>query len=86
MLLSYILNSIARDYSIESLVLYAVSTGVAAHNISSCTLHMLYCLLMKMDKYDQLSSQSLQSIQAIFCSVSYLIINKKSMIGLKQLL
>ena len=65
-------------------VLRTAPTGVAAFNIIGKTLHSLFRLPVKQKKSD-LSSATLQSLQALFQDVRFLVIDEKSMIDLKML-
>jgi ATP-dependent exoDNAse (exonuclease V) alpha subunit len=65
-------------------VLRAAPTGVAAFNIIGKTLHSLFRLAVKQKKSD-LSNATLQSLQALFQDVRFLVIDEKSMIDLKML-
>jgi ATP-dependent DNA helicase PIF1 len=63
----------------------AAPTGVASHNIGGRTLPSLFRLPVKKHYYEDLPVQSLKAMQQKFKGVHYLIIDEKSMVGLKQL-
>jgi ATP-dependent DNA helicase PIF1 len=65
-------------------VVRAAPTGVAAFNIVGRTLHSLFRLPVK-QKTSDLSTATLQSLQALFQHVRFVIIDEKSMIDLKIL-
>ena len=65
-------------------VVRAAPTGVAAFNIVGRTLHSLFRLPVK-QKTTDLSAATLQSLQALFSDVRFVIIDEKSMIDLKIL-
>jgi ATP-dependent DNA helicase PIF1 len=65
-------------------VVRAAPTGVAAFNIVGRTLHSLFRLPVK-QKTTDLSTATLQSLQALFQDVRFVIIDEKSMIDLKTL-
>jgi ATP-dependent DNA helicase PIF1 len=65
-------------------VYWAAPTGIVAFNIIGKTLHSLLRLSVKIRK-SNLSSATLQSLQASFASCRFLIIDEKSMIDLKTL-
>jgi ATP-dependent DNA helicase PIF1 len=65
-------------------VVRAAPTGVAAFNIVGRTLHSLFRLPVK-QKTSDLSTATLQSLQALFQDVRFVIIDEKSMIDLKIL-
>jgi PIF1-like helicase len=65
-------------------VVRAAPTGVAAFNIVGRTLHSLFRLPVKQKTLD-LSTATLQSLQALFQDVRFVIIDEKSMIDLKTL-
>jgi hypothetical protein len=84
MFLSTTLQNMADSYNRPIPILRVAPTGVAAHGISGRTLHALFRIPVKLTKeYDRLNPQNLQSIQASLRGISYLIIDEKSMIGLK---
>ena len=62
----------------------AAPTGIAAYAIMGKTLHSLLCLLVK-GKMSDLSTATLQSLQALFQDVCFLMIDGKSMVDLKML-
>ena len=62
----------------------AAPTGIAAFNIQGRTLHSLLRLPVK-KKFEPLSSTTLIALQEVFKSCKFLIIDEKSMVGLKPL-
>jgi hypothetical protein len=69
-------------------VLRAAPTGIAAHNFHGRTLHSLFKIPVKIPPYGlsrKLSRANLCSLQALFKHCQYLIIDEKSMIGIKFL-
>ena len=69
-------------------VLRAVPTGIAAYNFHGCTLYSLFkipikILLQRLSR--NLSRANLCSLQALFKYCQYLVIDEKSMIGIKFL-
>ena len=62
----------------------AAPTGIAAFNIQGRTLHSLLRLPVK-KKFVPLSSTTLIALQEVFKSCKFLIIDEKSMVGLKTL-
>ena len=65
-------------------VLRAAPTGIAAHNFHGRTLHSLFKIPVKILRQG-LSRANLCSLQALFKHCQYLIIDEKSMIGIKFL-
>jgi ATP-dependent DNA helicase PIF1 len=63
----------------------AAPIGVASYNISGRTLYSLFRLPVEKAHYEDLLVQSLKAMQQKFRGVHYLIIDEKSMVGLKQL-
>jgi hypothetical protein len=63
----------------------AAPIGVASHNIGGRTLHSLFRLPVKQAHYEDLPVQSLKAMQQKFRGTHYLIIDEKSMVGLKKL-
>jgi hypothetical protein len=78
------LQELAQRSGKDNPVVRAAPTGVAAFNIIGKTLHSLFRLPVKQKKSD-LSNGTLQSLQALFRSVRFLVIDEKSMIDLKML-
>ncbi|KAK8912380.1 ATP-dependent DNA helicase pfh1 [Metarhizium anisopliae] len=69
-------------------VLRAAPTGIAAHNFHGRTLHSLFKVPVKIPPQglsQKLSRSNLCSLQAVFKHCKYLIIDEKSMIGIKFL-
>ncbi|KID96258.1 ATP-dependent DNA helicase PIF1, partial [Metarhizium majus ARSEF 297] len=69
-------------------VLRAAPTGIAAHNFHGRTLHGLFKIPVKTSPQglsQKLSRSNLCSLQALFKHCKYLIIDEKSMIGIKFL-
>ena len=62
----------------------AAPTSIAAFNINRRTLHSLLQLLVK-DRKAELSTATLQSLQALFQNCRFLIIDEKSMINIHTL-
>ncbi|OXV08373.1 hypothetical protein Egran_03865 [Elaphomyces granulatus] len=87
MLISATLDEMAQSAGInKSPVVRAAPTGVAAYGISGCTLHSMFHLLpVGRGNAVDLNTENLHALQANFRGVRYLIIDEKSMIGLKQL-
>jgi ATP-dependent exoDNAse (exonuclease V) alpha subunit len=78
------LQELAEQSGKGNPVVRAAPTGVAAFNIIGKTLHSLFRLPVK-QKTSDLSNATLQSLQAQFRDVRFLIIDEKSMIDLKTL-
>lgn len=78
------LQELARQAREANPVFRGAPTGVAAFNIVGRTLHSLFRLPVKQKTAD-LSPATLQSLQAQFQNVKFLIIDEKSMIDLKML-
>jgi ATP-dependent DNA helicase PIF1 len=78
------LQEIADQSGRANPVVRAAPTGVAAFNIVGRTLHSLFRLPVK-QKVTDLSTATLQSLQALFQDVRFVIIDEKSMIDLKML-
>ena len=70
---------------VQSPVLRCAPTGVAAHNISGKTLHSLFRIPVSKGEMADLDTSALQSLQAIFAGVIYLIVDEKSMVSLSLL-
>ncbi|KAH0826840.1 hypothetical protein AYO21_07253 [Fonsecaea monophora] len=86
MLISATLQQMATNAGRQFPILRAAPTGVAAHGISGRTLHALLRLPIKFPKsYEKLSQQNLQAAQSTMREIRYLIIDEKSMIGLKMM-
>jgi ATP-dependent DNA helicase PIF1 len=70
-------------------VFRAAPTGIAAFNFVGKTLHSLLRLPVKkksqQDRSDDLSNATVQSLQAVFQPVRFLIIDEKSMVDIKNL-
>jgi ATP-dependent DNA helicase PIF1 len=78
------LTAIAEDRGHEDPVIRAVPTGVAAFNINGVTLHSLLKLPVK-GYFEPLTGDHLAQLQVKFHDCHFLIIDEKSMIGLKML-
>ena len=78
------LQELAQQSSRGNPVIRAAPTGVAAFNIVGQTLHSLFRLPVK-QKTSDLSTATLQSLQALFQDIRFVIIDEKSMIDLKIL-
>jgi ATP-dependent DNA helicase PIF1 len=78
------LQELAEQSGKGNPVVRAAPTGVAAFNIIGKTLHSLFRLPIK-QKMTDLSTATLQSLQALFQDVRFVIIDEKSMIDLKTL-
>jgi ATP-dependent DNA helicase PIF1 len=78
------IQELAEQSSKGNPVVRAAPTGVAAFNIVGRTLHSLFRLPVK-QKTTDLSTTTLQSLQALFQDVRFVIIDEKSMIDLKIL-
>jgi ATP-dependent DNA helicase PIF1 len=63
----------------------AAPTGVAAYNINGRTLHSLFRLPIKTKNYDALTPENLKYLQNNLHDIGYLIIDEKSMVGLRVL-
>ncbi|EED14664.1 conserved hypothetical protein [Talaromyces stipitatus ATCC 10500] len=86
MLITTTLDRMARNADINtSPVMRAAPTGVAAYNINGRTLHSLFRLPIARGRMADLTPENLQAMQANLRNVKWLIIDEKSMIGLKQL-
>ena len=70
----------------KSPVIRAAPTGIASNQINRQTLHLLLCLPID-GKYRPLAETPtvLSNLQRVFSGVKYLIIDEKSMLGLKTL-
>ena len=79
------LQELAEQSRKGNLVVRAAPTGIAAFNIIGKTLYSLFRLPIKQKMMD-LSTTILQSLQALFQDVRFVIIDEKSMIDLKTLL
>ena len=80
------LQELAQESGLSNPVVRAAPTGVAAFNIVGRTLHSLFWLPVKRkDGYADLSNASLHELQAFFAHIRFVIIDEKSMIGLKVL-
>jgi hypothetical protein len=69
-------------------ILRAAPTGIASHNFHGRTLHALFRILVKIPAgglTQKLSRANLGFLQALFADCQYLIIDEKSMIGIKFL-
>lgn len=78
------LQELATDARLSNPVLRAAPTGIAAFNFTGKTLHSLLRLPVK-GKTADLSTGTLQALQALFSACRFLIIDEKSMIDLKML-
>jgi helitron helicase-like protein/uncharacterized protein DUF6570/PIF1-like helicase len=85
--LSAALQDLADQAGIAtSPILRAAPTGVAAHGIAGRTLHSLFHLPVPLKaQYEPLPSPKLKDTQELFRGVRYVIIDEKSMIGLRAL-
>ena len=68
----------------QNSVFWSAPTGVAAYAITGKTLHSLLRLLIR-GKMSDLSTATLQSLQALFRDCRFLMIDEKLMIDLKML-
>ncbi|ENI03011.1 hypothetical protein COCC4DRAFT_42114 [Bipolaris maydis ATCC 48331] len=75
---------IASDLGIASVVIRAAPTGVAACNFGGSTLHSLLRLLVKEKVHQALSPGNLRTLQEMFRSLQYSIIDEKSMGPLRK--
>ena len=78
------LQTLAAQAGKENPVFRAAPTGIAAFNIVGRTLHSLLRLPVKSTKVD-MSTSTLYSLQALFKSCRFLIIDEKSMIDIRTL-
>jgi ATP-dependent exoDNAse (exonuclease V) alpha subunit len=78
------LQELATDAALPNPVLRAAPTGIAAFNFTGRTIHSLLRLPVK-GKTADLSTGTLQALQALFSACRFLIIDEKSMIDLKML-
>ena len=86
MLISKTLQTMAETVGESSPIQRAAPTGVAAFGISGRTLHAMFRLpITKTFQYAELSTQALQTLQDALQDTRYLIIDEKSMIGLRTL-
>jgi hypothetical protein len=76
---------IAEEAGEKDPVLRSAPTGVAAHLFLGRTLHSLLMLPIKGRNEDDVSPAHLTTLQAVFRFCKYLIIDEKSMVGLKQM-
>ncbi|KID59396.1 ATP-dependent DNA helicase PIF1, partial [Metarhizium hybridum] len=82
------LEDMAAIAGVRDPVLRAAPTGIAAHNFHGRTLHSLFKIPVKtlpQGFSQKLSRSNLCSLQALFKHCKYLIIDEKSMIGIKFL-
>lgn len=82
------LEEMAAMAGVRDPVLRAAPTGIAAHNFHGRTLHSLFKIPVKIPQQghsQKLSRSNLYSLQALFQHCKYLIIDEKSMIGMKLL-
>ncbi|OAQ58434.1 ATP-dependent DNA helicase PIF1 [Pochonia chlamydosporia 170] len=82
------LEEMATIAGVRDPVLRAAPTGIAAHNFHGRTLHSLFKIPVKTPPQglsQKLSRSNLCSLQALFKHCRYLIIDEKSMIGIKFL-
>jgi ATP-dependent DNA helicase PIF1 len=85
-LISQRMKQLAEQYGvIGEIVRRAAPTGVAAFNINGRTLHSLFRLPIKTKKYENLTLENKRYLQNHFKDVGFLIIDEKSMIGLRIL-
>lgn len=75
------LQTIAKRMNYKAPVLRLVLTGIAVYTINGQTLYKLLKLLT-CSSFEELSTTTLQTVQANLDSISYLIINEKSIIRL----
>src|ERR1700712_5095526 len=78
------LQELASDAGLPNPVFRAAPTGIAAFNFTGKTVHSLLRLPVK-GKTADLSTGTLQALQALFQACRFLIIDEKSMIDLKML-
>jgi hypothetical protein len=78
------LQELAMDAGLLNPVFRAAPTGIAAFNFTGKTIHSLLRLPVK-GKTADLSTGTLQALQALFQACRFLIIDEKSMIDLKML-
>jgi hypothetical protein len=78
------LQELAIEAQKQNPIFRAAPTGIAAFNILGKTLHSLLRLPIK-GKGSELSSTTLQALQAHFQACRFLIIDEKSMIDLRTL-
>ena len=78
------LQELAQQAGCCNPVLRAAPTGVAAFNIVGRTLHSLFRLPVK-QKVAGLTPATLQSLQALFAGIRFVIIDEKSMVDLRIL-
>ncbi|KAJ5171639.1 hypothetical protein N7492_004232 [Penicillium capsulatum] len=85
--ISATLQAVAEDAGItRSPILRAAPTGVAAYAISGRTLHSLFRLPVPVGTtYQPLQAAQLRDVQELFQGIQYLVIDEKSMIGLRTL-
>lgn len=83
--LSRDLQSMAEQNHKPNPVLRCAPTGAAARLISGRTLHQLFHLPIRLGDYDKLNHQNLSALQSTLRDIQYLIIDEKSMVGLKLL-
>jgi ATP-dependent DNA helicase PIF1 len=79
------LEEISREFNFPVPVVRAAPTGVASNNVVGKTLHSMFRLPVKKPTYKKLSAQNMKSLQASLRGVSYLIIDEKSVVSIKQL-
>jgi len=85
-LLSAKLDQLAMARGHLPVVVRSAPTGVAANNINGCTLHSLLRLpVSKTQELEPLANSSLTSLQNKLRQFQYLVLDEKSMIGLRQL-
>ena len=86
LMISAKLKSMAQDFSYkDEVLLRGAPTGVAAFNISGRTLYSLFWLPVKSKVYELLSRENLKYLQNYLANVGYLIIDEKSIVGLRVL-
>ncbi|KAJ5183745.1 hypothetical protein N7492_001361 [Penicillium capsulatum] len=85
--LQWLKSPVAEDAGItRSPILRAAPTGVAAYAISGRTLHSLFRLPVPVGTtYQPLQAAQLRDVQELFQGIQYLVIDEKSMIGLRTL-
>src|SRR3979411_2996167 len=80
------ISGLARYRGHLLVVVRSAPTGVAANNINGCTLHSLLRLpVNKLQELEPLVNSSLTNLQNKLWQFRYLILDEKSMIGLRQL-
>jgi hypothetical protein len=78
------IHDIAVTYGKPDPILRGAPTGMAANNVSGRTLHSLFRLPIA-TAYQALGTGNLRAMQALLKDVHYILIDEKSMMGLRQL-